>query len=157
MSAQSEEQGAPTRDSARLQDDQELTARPHIAQADDPEPYWSRAQAQLAKLKREKDKLSTVDNLTDAYRRGVYSGIAAMASGRYFERLRKLTNQFDTAFAERNTANAYTWAFVHDYNFGELRWLYEQQTLLYGSHSARCALLRRELVKRGIAVTTQNY
>lgn len=77
-------------------------------------------------------------------------GPFAMASS-YYDRLRKLSDQFDAAFAERNNANSYTWAFLGDYNPGELDWLYEDQSLRYGSRSPRCALLRRRLAGRGIA------
>jgi hypothetical protein len=79
---------------------------------------------------------------------GVY-GPWAM-TGRYFDRLRELTNRFDEAFKYKSG-----WAFLDDFNVGELQWLHQVQAELHGSKSARAAFLKRQLAKRGLSLAAK--
>lgn len=122
----------------------ELTAGRHTAQAS------SEKEGRAMNAIVDPDMKRALEQIAELKRRGHCFGVWAMA-GRYFDRLRKLSGDFDAAFALRQGADLYAWSFLDDYDLAELVWLYQEQTALHGHNSVRCALLKRKLVKRGIA------
>jgi hypothetical protein len=78
--------------------------------------------------------------------------LAIEMTGRYFDRLCELTNDFEAAFrAKRKADDYFGWQFLDDYNPAELEWLYTEQYVLYGS-GPRLRLLATLLKARGISI-----